>query len=113
MEWSLPTIFWARKFWKFWAFNYNQHGLLIMWTNARFYSIGTTSGFWAKIAQNYMSDKTFEKINSKIVYNKHIVKHPYTKFQSIWGTSVSGTKFDQKTLQGGVLGQTHPENYLS
>ena len=35
-----------------------------------------------------------------------------TKFQSIWGTSVFETKFAQKRLQGGVLGQTQPENNL-
>ena len=35
-----------------------------------------------------------------------------TKFQSIWKTSALGTKFAQKTLQGGLLGQTQPENNL-
>ena len=40
-----------------------------MYTNARFQSVGTTSDFWAKLAQNYVNDKTFEKINIKIVIN--------------------------------------------
>ena len=35
-----------------------------------------------------------------------------TKFQSIWRTSVLGTKSIQKSLKGGVLGQTLPENNL-
>ena len=35
-----------------------------------------------------------------------------TKFQSIWRTSVFGTEFAQKTLKGGVSGQTQPENNL-
>ena len=34
------------------------------------------------------------------------------KFQSIWRTSVLGTKFAQKTLSGEILGQTQPENDL-
>ena len=32
-----------------------------------FQSIGTTSGFETKLAQNYMNNKTFEKINIKLV----------------------------------------------
>ena len=40
-----------------------------MYTNARFESVGTTSNFWTKFAQNYVNDKTFEKINIKIVKN--------------------------------------------
>ena len=35
-----------------------------------------------------------------------------TKFQSIWRTSDFGIKFAQKTLKGGVLEQTQPENTL-
>ena len=35
-----------------------------MHTNARFHSIGITSDFGTKFAQNYMNDKSFEK-------NKH------------------------------------------
>ena len=38
-----------------------------MHTNARFHSIGTTSDFGTKFAQNCMNDKIFEKINIKIV----------------------------------------------
>ena len=45
------------------AFDYNQHILLIVYTNARFQSTGTTLDF----VQNYMNDKMFEKINIKIV----------------------------------------------
>ena len=40
-----------------------------MYTNARFQSIRTTLDFGTKFAQNYMNDKTFEKINIKIVIN--------------------------------------------
>ena len=43
------------------AFDYNQHIILITYTNARFRSTGTTSDFETKFAQNYMNDKTFEK----------------------------------------------------
>ena len=45
------------------AFAYNQHIISIMYTNARFWSTGTTSDF----VQNCMNDKIFEKINIKIV----------------------------------------------
>ena len=44
-----------------------------MYTNARFQSIGTASDLWTTFAQNYMSDKTFEKINMKIVISKNNV----------------------------------------
>ena len=40
-----------------------------MYANPRFQSIGTTSDFWTKFAQNDVDDKTFEKINIKIVIN--------------------------------------------
>ena len=40
-----------------------------MHPNAKFQSAGTTSDFGTKFAQNYMNDKTFEKINIKIVIN--------------------------------------------
>ena len=50
-----------------------------MYTNARFQSIRTTSDFGTEFAQNYIDDKTFEKIN--------------TKFQSIWITSDFEPKF--------------------
>ena len=33
----------------------------------RFQAIGTTLDFRTKFAQNYINDKTFEKINIKIV----------------------------------------------
>ena len=35
-----------------------------------------------------------------------------TKFQLIWRASVFGTKFAQKTLSGGMVGQTRPENKM-
>ena len=37
--------------------------------NARFHSLGTISDFGTKLAQNYMNDKTFEKIIIRIVVN--------------------------------------------
>ena len=37
-----------------------------MYTNTRFWSTGTASDFGTKFAQNYLNDKTFEKINIKI-----------------------------------------------
>ena len=56
----------------------------MMYTNARYQSIGTTSDSGTKFAQNYMNDKTFEKT--------------YTKFQSIWRTSNFETKFAKKDM---------------
>ena len=53
-------IFWMRKFWEIRAFNYNQHIILKMYTNARFQSIGAKSDFGTKFAHNYMNYKTFE-----------------------------------------------------
>ena len=38
--------------------------------------------------------------------------YTYTKFKSIWRTSVFGTKFAQKRLSGGELGLTQPESNL-
>ena len=38
--------------------------------------------------------------------------YPCTKFQLIWRTSVFGTKFAPKILEGGVLGQTQTDNNL-
>ena len=38
-----------------------------MYTNTRFQSTGTALDFGTKFVQNYMNDKTFEKINIKIV----------------------------------------------
>ena len=66
MELNLPIIFWTRKFWKIRAFDYNQHIALLMYTIARFQSIGTTSDFGTKFAENYMNNNTFEKRNIKI-----------------------------------------------
>ena len=40
-----------------------------MYTNAEFQSIGTTSDFRIKFTQNYVNDKTLEKINIKTVIN--------------------------------------------
>ena len=37
-----------------------------MYTNFRLLSIGATSDFGVKYAQNYMNNKTSEKINIKI-----------------------------------------------
>ena len=37
-----------------------------MYTIAKFQSIGTTSDFGTKFAENYMNNKTFEKRNIKI-----------------------------------------------
>ena len=48
------------------AFDCNQKMILIMYTNARFRSTGTTD-FGTKFTQNYMNDKTFKKINIKII----------------------------------------------
>ena len=66
MEQNLPIIFWTKIFWKIIAFDYNQHIILTIYTNTRFPSTGTISDFGTKFAQNYMTDKTFEKINIKI-----------------------------------------------
>ena len=38
-----------------------------MYANARFRSTGARSDFGTILAQNYMNEKTFEKINNKIV----------------------------------------------
>ena len=40
-----------------------------MYANAKFQSVGTKSDFVTKFTQNYLTDKTFEKINIKIVIN--------------------------------------------
>ena len=58
-----------------------------MYTNAGFQSIGTTSDFPIKFTQNYVNDKTLEKINIKIVINIIATNVPCTKFQLIWRTS--------------------------
>ena len=66
MELNLSIIFWTQNFWKIRGFDYNQHIVLIMYTNSRFQSTGATSDFGTKFAQNYMNDKLFEKIIIKI-----------------------------------------------
>ena len=38
-----------------------------MYTNARFWSTGAISDFGTKFSQNYMNDKTFEKIKINIL----------------------------------------------
>ena len=62
------TCFFSRRL----TFNFtleafsNKSELLL--TNVRkFQSVRATSGFGTKFVQNYMNDKTFEKINIKIV----------------------------------------------
>ena len=47
---NLATIFWTRKLWKIRNFDYNQHTLLVMYANAIFHSVGTTSDFDRKFA---------------------------------------------------------------
>ena len=37
--------------------------ILTMYTNTRFWSTGAVLDFGTKFFQNYMNDKTFEKIN--------------------------------------------------
>ena len=44
--------------------------------------------------------------------NRHIAICPCINYQLIWGTLDFGTKFAQKILYGGVLGQTQPGNNL-
>ena len=66
MELNLSIIFWTQNFWKIRGFDYNQHIVLIMYTNSTFQSLGVTLDFGTKFAQNYMNDKLFEKIIIKI-----------------------------------------------
>ena len=66
--------------------------------------------FWDHICQKKYDDKNSEEIS--INRNKHIAMHTCTKLQSIWGTSVFGTKYAQKALDGVVLGQIQLENNL-
>ena len=58
-----------------------------------------------------MHDRNFGK-NNHYIQNKDIAMYAFIKFQSIWKTSVLGTKFAQETLQGRLLGQMQPENNL-
>ena len=53
IERDMPIIFWTREFWKIRAFDYNQPIILIMYTNARFHSIGTKLYEW----QNFWKNK--------------------------------------------------------
>ena len=48
---NLAIIFWTRKLWKIRTFDYNQQTLLVMYANAIFHSVGTTSDFDRKFAQ--------------------------------------------------------------
>ena len=59
MKQNLPKIFWTKHFWKIISFDYNQHIILIMYTNARLRQ--------SDFVQNYMNDQFFEKIMIKIV----------------------------------------------
>ena len=61
MEQNLRIICWTKKIGKIIAFDYNQLTILILYTNVRFRSTGTTSDFGTKFAQIYMNGKTFEK----------------------------------------------------
>ena len=54
-------VFWTRKFLKITAFDYNQHIILIMYTNAKFQSIGTKSDFGIKFPPIYMNKKTLKR----------------------------------------------------
>ena len=55
-----PIIFGAGKFQNIRAFDYKQNIILIMYTNTRFQSIGITSDFGTKFAQNNMQERTFK-----------------------------------------------------
>ena len=57
-------IFRTRKFLKIRAFDYNQHIILIMYTNAKYQSIGTKSDVGIKFPPIYMNEKTL-KIQDK------------------------------------------------
>ena len=76
------------------AFVYNLQIILIMYTNTRFQSTGTTSDF----VQTYMNDKSFAKINIKINRNKHTAMYLSKKSQSFCKTSNYGTKFAPKNM---------------
>ena len=55
-----------RKFWKIRAFDCNQQTILIMYTNARFQSVGAASDFGTKFAPKNINETFFEKINIKL-----------------------------------------------
>ena len=50
-----------KKILKITAFDYNQHIILIMHTNAKFQSIGTKSDFRIKFPPIYMNKKTSKR----------------------------------------------------
>ena len=96
MEQYFPIIFWTRIFWKIRSFDYSQHKILIMYTNARFQLIGRTA-LGPNLPKTIWMTKCFEiTINIKIILSIYIVIHCCTKLQSIWRTSVCGTKLAQK-----------------
>ena len=66
MELNLPITFWTPKSWKIRAFDHNQHIGLIMYTNSRFQSIGATSDFETKFAQNSINSKTELSVTLKL-----------------------------------------------
>ena len=66
MERNFPVITWTREFWKIRPFDYIQHIILIMYTNARFHSTGTTF-LRPNFPKIILMRKTFVKINNKIV----------------------------------------------
>ena len=62
-----------------------------MYPCMKFQSFCRTSNYEIKFAQKNMTDKNFEKINTKIVI--HIIAmYACTKFQLIWRTSEFGDK---------------------
>ena len=73
------------------AFDYNQHIILIMYTNARFQSTETTSDF----GQNYMNDKIFEKIIIKIVISIQQCTS-LRNFSDFVKLQIMGSNFPQK-----------------
>ena len=51
-----------KKIWKMIALDYNQNMiLLILYTNARFSSTGTTSDFATTFVETYMNEKLLKK----------------------------------------------------
>ena len=56
---NLAIILWTRKLWKVRTFDYNQH--TVMYANAIFHSVGTTSDFDWKFAKKNMADKNLGK----------------------------------------------------
>ena len=50
-----------RKFWKIRAFDYNQQTILIIYTNARFQSVGAASDFGTKFAPKNINETFLKK----------------------------------------------------